>query len=191
MASSAGVIDTAKFSVSVLNDILSQLGNASRKIAISIDNQTGRVWNKGSVYFESGTSDSNLPSEVEDKQTLLLGCRKSSGFFILRGTDGVVTFFTPDKHTIAIMWSVPFNYSMFINWWNVAVFPSERKASKELFDEMYNLKGQPFIGDNEWKQRSLELGYRMRGAMAGSMHATMEIHIEKEDVDDTTGMKGV
>ena len=143
------------------------------------------------MYFESGTSDSNLPSEVEDKQTLLLGCRKSSGFFILRGTDGVITFFTPEKHTIAVMWSVSFNYSIFINRWNVAVFPSERKASKDLFDEMYDLKGQPFIGDNEWKQRSLELGYKMRGAMAGSMHATMDIHVEKQDVDDTTGMKGV
>ena len=71
---------------------------------------------------------------------------------------------------------------MFINRWNVAVFPNERKASKELFNEMYDLKGQPFIGDNEWKQRSLELGYKMRGAMAGSMHATMEIHIKKQDL---------
>ena len=58
---------------------------------------------------------------------------------------------------------------------------------------MYDLKGQPFmiIGDNEWKQRALELGYKMQGAMAGSMHATMNIRIEKQDVDDTTGMKGV
>ena len=73
MASSAGVIDISKFSVSVLNDILSQLGNAGRKIiAVSVHNETGRAWSKESVYFESGTSDSNLPSEVEDKQTLLL-----------------------------------------------------------------------------------------------------------------------
>ena len=81
------------------------------------------------MYFESGTSDSNMPSEVEDKQTLdlLLGCRKFSGFFILRGTDGVVTFFTPEKHTIAVMWSVPFNYSTFDNRWNVAVFPMKEK----------------------------------------------------------------
>ena len=62
--------------------------------------------------------------------------QKSSGFFILRETDEVVTFFTPEKQTIAIMWSVPFNYSMFINRWNVAVFPNERKANKDLFDEM-------------------------------------------------------
>ena len=62
-----------------------------------------------------------------------------------------MTFFTPEKHTIAVMWSVPFNYSMFINRWNVAIFSSERKANKELFDELYDMKGQPYIGDNEWK----------------------------------------
>ena len=191
MATSGDVIDTSTFKVSVLNDILGQLGNTGRKIAISIHNETGRTCSKGSVYFESGTSDSNMPSEVKDKQTMLLGCRKTSSVFILRGTDGVITFFTPEKHTIAVMWSVPFNQMMFIICWNVAVFPNERKASKELFDELYNLKSQPFIGDNEWKQRSLEFDYKVRGAMAGSMHATMNIHIEREDIDVTTGMKGV
>ena len=190
MASSAGVIATSDFSVGLLNDILSQLGNASRKIAISIHNETGMTWNKGSIYFESGTSDVNLPCEVDSKQTLLLGCRKSSSLFILRGTDGVLTFSTPEKHTIAVMWSVPFNYTLYSNCWNVATFPSERVANKELFDEMYSWKGQPFSGDNQWTQRSLELGYKVRGAMAGSMHATMDIHLEKQETLEA-GMKGV
>ena len=92
MATSGDVIDTSTFKVSVLNDILSQLGNAGRKIAISIHNETGRTWSKGSVYFESGTSDSTMPGEVKDKQTMLLGCRKTSSVFIVRDTDGVIYY---------------------------------------------------------------------------------------------------
>ena len=63
-------------------------------------------------------------------------------------------------------------------------------ANKELFDEMYSWKGQPFSGDNQWTQRSLELGYKVHGAMAGSMHATMDIHMEKQETLEA-GMKGV
>ena len=55
-------------------------------------------------------------------EAILWGARKTSGP-IARGAVGVFTYYIPalDK-TLAIMYSVPFDFNLFRNWWNVKLY---------------------------------------------------------------------
>ena len=179
--SAGDVISGIELTIGLLKSILDTLGNIKRKVAIGVENHTGKTWTASSqsIYFDSGTSDNVLPYKVVDTKALLQGCRKTSGP-VARGTVGVFTYTLSDGNTIAVMWSVPFDYNLYSNWWNVLAFRGKKYANKELFDYMYSWSGNPFSGDNEWKTKNLDLGYKVRGAMAASGMATMEIHVEKQ-----------
>ena len=75
---------------------------------------------------------------------------------------------------------MPFDYGLYSNWWNILAFQGKKEANKELFDYMYSWDGEPFKGDNEWQQKTLQLGYVVKGAMAESGTPTMEIHVMKQ-----------
>ena len=175
------IIAGAELTIGLLKTILDTLGALDRKISIGVENVTGTTWTAGSesVYFESGTSDYVLPYEVKSTEALLEGFRKTSGP-VARGTVGVFTYHTSEGYTIAVMWSVPFDYNLYSNWWNVLALPGKEVANSDLFERMYSSDGEPFKGDNEWKIKNLDFGLKVRGAMAESGQATMEIHVEKQ-----------
>ena len=50
--------------VDVLKSVLQSLGDINRKIAIGVWNKTDHPWEAISVYFSSGTSETNLPHNV-------------------------------------------------------------------------------------------------------------------------------
>ena len=104
--------------------------------------------------------------------TLLYGARKTAGP-VARGAVGVLTYYIPhiDK-TLAVMYSVPFDYNWYSNWFDVWLYSGKRRANYNLCYQMYY--------DNYWHERNLGSRLRARGAMSNSGQATIEIHILKQ-----------
>ena len=110
--------------------------------------------------------------------TLLYGARKTAGP-VARGAVGVLTYYIPDiDKTLAVMYSVPFDYNWYSNWFDVWLYSGKRRANYNLWYQMYY--DNPFEGDNYWHERNLGSRLRARGAMSNSGQATIEIHILKQ-----------
>ena len=108
-------------------------------------------------------------------EAILWGARKTAGP-IARGAVGVFTYYIPalDK-TLAIMYSVPFDFNLFRNWWNVKLYSGRREASKQTFREMYG--ADKVKGDNAWHTINLGSGLSAKGAMGSTGQSELEIRL--------------
>ena len=108
-------------------------------------------------------------------EAILWGARKTSGP-IARGAVGVFTYYIRalDK-TLAIMYSVPFDFNLFRNWWNVKLYGGRREASKQTFRDMYG--ADRVRGDNAWHTKNLGLGLSVEGAMGSTGQSELEIRV--------------
>ena len=107
------------------------------------------------------------------------GARKTSGP-IAKGAVGVFTYYIPDlDKTLAIMYSVPFDYNLFRNWWNVKLYSGRQKADKQTFSNMESSKELegPFKGDNTWHTRNLGSEFSVKGAMGGTGQSELVITV--------------
>jgi len=112
-------------------------------------------------------------------KALLYGARKTAGP-VATGAVGVMAYYIPDIHaTLAVMFSVPFDYNWYKNWWNVNIYGGKVKAEQKVFDALYYFEN-PFKGDNGWHYRNLGGGLKFRGAMSSSGQAKLEIHVSKQ-----------
>ena len=112
------------------------------------------------------------------EQAVVYGPRKTAGP-VATGVVGVLAYYIPNIHkTLAVMYSVPFDYNWYENWWNAKLYPGNQRAS---YDQYYNLyyDAKPFRA-NGWHGRSLGSGLKVRGSMSNSGQATLEIHVVKE-----------
>ena len=64
LAAASGMVSAAS-AMEVMSTLLESIGDAKRKIAISVLNETNHPWKVISVYFSSGTSDMILPLTVK------------------------------------------------------------------------------------------------------------------------------
>ena len=64
------IIEGAKLTLSLLQEVLNALANVERKCAVGVDNESGLRWQEGSTYFFSGTADDNLPYSVDHGKSL-------------------------------------------------------------------------------------------------------------------------
>ena len=113
-------------------------------------------------------------------KAMLWSARKTSGP-IARGAVGVLTYYIPvlDK-TLAVMYSVPFDYNLYRNWWNVKLYSGRLEASKKTFREMYRsdkVERGPFKGDNTWHTKKLGSGLCVKGAMGSTGQSKLEITV--------------
>ena len=105
---------------------------------------------------------------------MLYGPRKNNGP-TATGVVGVLTYYIPNKHsTLAVMWSVPFDYNLYQNWWNVKLYSGELKADQAMYEDLYYT--EPFRA-NGWHTRNLGYSLKFRGSMSSSGKATLEIHV--------------
>ena len=58
------------------------------------------------------------------------------------------------------MYSVPFDYNWYSNWFDVWLYSGKRRANYNLWYQMYY--DNPFEGDNYWHERNL--GSRLRSS---------------------------
>ena len=106
---------------------------------------------------------------------MIWGARKTSGP-IPRGAAGVFTYYIEAwKKTLAIMYSVPFDYNLFRNWWNVKLYSGRREADNKTFSDM---DGSDRVkGDNTWHTKKLDSGVSVKGAMGSTGQSELEIKV--------------
>nr|Q93109.1 RecName: Full=DELTA-actitoxin-Aeq1b; Short=DELTA-AITX-Aeq1b; AltName: Full=Equinatoxin V; Short=Eqt V; Short=EqtV; AltName: Full=Equinatoxin-5; Flags: Precursor [Actinia equina]AAC05720.1 equinatoxin V precursor [Actinia equina] len=177
VAVAGAVIEGATLTFNVLQTVLKALGDISRKIAVGIDNESGMTWTAMNTYFRSGTSDVILPHTVPHGKALLYNGQKDRGP-VATGVVGVLAYAMSDGNTLAVLFSIPFDYNLYSNWWNVKVYKGHRRADQRMYEELYyNLS--PFRGDNGWHNRDLGYGLKGRGFMNSSGQSILEIHVTK------------
>ena len=111
-------------------------------------------------------------------KALLYAARKTAGP-VATGVVGVCTYyFSKIDKTLAVMFSVPFDYNWYSNWFDARLYSGYKWANKDLYKGMYN--DDPFRGDNRWHVKDLGSGFLMEGSMSSSGQATIEILILKQ-----------
>ena len=130
----------------MLKTLLDTLGSIKRKIAIGIGNDTPYAWQADGVYFRSGTSDAIFPYCLSSQEATTYLARKTNGP-VATGTVGVFCYYIPDrKVSLCAMFSVPFDYNLYSNWWDVQAFSGAKTPNQQLYEHMYY--GNPYKGDN-------------------------------------------
>uniref|UniRef100_Q5I2B1 DELTA-actitoxin-Oor1b n=1 Tax=Oulactis orientalis TaxID=308032 RepID=ACTPG_OULOR len=170
------IIAGAALGFNVHQTVLKALGQVSRKIAIGVDNESGGTWTALNAYFRSGTTDVILPEFVPNQKALLYSGQKDTGP-VATGAVGVLAYYMSDGNTLGVMFSVPFDYNLYSNWWDVKVYRGRRRADQAMYEGL--LYGIPYGGDNGWHARKLGYGLKGRGFMKSSAQSILEIHVTK------------
>ncbi|CAI2188559.1 12495_t:CDS:2 [Funneliformis geosporum] len=172
----AGVYQIPDITPTLLIDLLNELGDFNRKVAITIKNLSSQItFEKPEVYIDSGTSNYGLPmNELSSNKGLVWGARKTSGF--IGGTVGVLVYQLKERNeSLVFMWSVPYNYVFYSNWWNIKVFKGRVRANQALYDRMYH--DLPHEGDNNIYRGILNSDLLYSGSMGNSGTPTIEVEI--------------
>ena len=70
-------------------------------------------------------------------KALLYEGRKTRGP-VATGSVGVMAYYIPDMDkTLAVMFSIPFDYNLYSNWWNVKLFRGSDRANYYMYYFMY------------------------------------------------------
>ncbi|CAI2174371.1 16553_t:CDS:2 [Funneliformis geosporum] len=205
----AGVYDVSEITPSLISNLLKELGDFTRKVAITIKNLSpGIVFEKPEVYIQYGKSNFLLPiSELSSNKGLVWGARKVAS--VTAGTVGVIVYHLKNRNeSLAFMWSVPFNYAFYSNWWNLKVYKGRVKANQgknsrarsssiinftifniminglELYDKMYN--ELPHKGDNNVYRGVLNDDLLYTGSMGESGTPTIKVEILNYTTISTT-----
>ena len=108
-------------------------------------------------------------------KALLYEARKTSGP-VAKGAVGVLTYNIPDLgQTLAVMFSIPFDYNLYSNWWGVKLYSGKKEADQKMYEDLYY--GSPFKGNDKWQERDLGSGLKIRGCMASSGQTVLELHV--------------
>jgi len=134
------IISAFRSSLGVVADVLEDVEKSERSIAIGVYNATGRVWTKGSVYFDFGTSDSLLPYEVCPNSSFKYTGRRAKNFNPT-GVVGVIAYNMEGSGTRAIMFSVPWDTNVLYDpYWNRRNIKfSDPADAKTCYDMFKNL----------------------------------------------------
>ena len=174
---SGTVIAAATLTHEFLKNLLDSIASVNRKIAIGIGNGTPYRWQALNTYFYHGTSDVILPEYVKEGKAGLYTARKALGP-VARGVVGVFTYYMEgaDK-TVAVMFSVPFNYNLYSNRWDVSIYRGKKRASREMYESMY-YHSNPFEGDDGWHTKPAD-GFQIKGVMTSGGECVLELRITK------------
>ncbi|XP_071318298.1 DELTA-stichotoxin-Hcr4a-like [Trachinotus anak] len=124
-----------------------------RNVTIEITNLTNNYCLLDpKVYLESGNCHSPPQPTVRPLKTELCNFTKTSAK--ASGAVGVLTYDLFERHsncakeTVAIMFSVPYDYNMYKNWLAVGIYNQGKECNEALYKEMYyNKDQQGFVRD--------------------------------------------
>ncbi|XP_030294129.1 DELTA-sagatoxin-Srs1a-like [Sparus aurata] len=100
------------------------------------------------VYINSGFCATPLPLKIKPSSSGNALFSKTGG--TVRGAVGVFTYDLYNKSKgqtagrIAVMFSVPFNFNLYDNWYAVGVFEKSRACNYDLYYQMYYYTGNMF-----------------------------------------------
>ena len=90
------------------------------------------------------------------------------------------------KETLAIMFSVPYDYNLFSNWCAVGIFESGRACDKSLFNEMYNKNGVSFTRGKAGSQIRYEGNFHsLKASMSDYASSILKVELWNEVVWNT------
>ena len=115
-------------SVDTLTQILQddQHKQYNRAIAIAIANESNSTWTaKGTYLSSSTTSDLIVPEKIQHGKAGIYSARQV-GYMPVIGISGILTYSLEDGNTLALMFSVPYNYLFRDNWWNAKVYNNQK-----------------------------------------------------------------
>lgn len=171
------VISGGSLTFTVLDRILTALMGIDRKVAIGVKNLSGMQWTALNTYFYSGTSHKVLPRTVRHNQALLYDGQKSNSGF--RGVVGVCAYRMSDGNTLGIMFSIPYDYISYQNWWNIKVFQGQRHADNRMFNDLYDYNS-PVQGNDRWHyNKRIGGGLKCDGFMNSSGAAKLQIDVKR------------
>lgn len=179
--STTPITDSSKISKE-LEEILNSM-DVIRKIAIAIANNTEKKLINPKYYLENGEIP-RADLTIYEKEVGFVASRKTE--YSTFGTWGVVTYQIENTNKkLAIMWSVPFNYTIYENWFKLAIINLDNQTDKNLLYDMYYNKGmtkgkvkKASTGSETWQQE----GYILQGIMGTGGSATLNISIRATSV---------
>ncbi|XP_043919142.1 DELTA-thalatoxin-Avl1a-like [Protopterus annectens] len=107
-----------------------------RAVAIEINNYSPRNELHSPHYFTS-SGYSFIPPSPTIKGNSSDICAFMKTYGTACGSAGVLTY-QFDNHTIAIMFSNPFEYKLYSIWHGLAIYEGVKAADNDLFNHMYN-----------------------------------------------------
>ncbi|GAA6229185.1 DELTA-stichotoxin-Hmg2b-like [Lates japonicus] len=122
-----------------------------RNVTIEITNLTNNYClMDAKVYLESGNCHSPPQPTVRPLKTEVCNFSKTSAK--ASGAVGILTYDLFERHSnraaekVAIMFSVPYDYNMYKNWFAVGIYNQDKECNEALYKEMYyNKEQQGFV----------------------------------------------
>ncbi|KAJ8377131.1 hypothetical protein SKAU_G00077110 [Synaphobranchus kaupii] len=163
----------------LLNAITKQsLNAASRSVSIYLSNRSSNILINPQVYTYSGNCfeppQPTLPKGVAE---ISFGSTSASS----SGAVGVMTYdITEDQRTslvrLAIMFSVPYNYNNYENWFALGLFDPYQACDESLYDMMYNKDGTFERGKAVGTEIRFQSGkFTLKGTMSPVAKAEMKV----------------
>lgn len=170
------ITDSSKVSEE-LEKILNSM-DVSRKIVIAIGNNTENKLINPQYYLENGEIQ-RTHLTIYDQEVGFVASRKTE--YLSFGTWGVVTYKIENTiKKLAIMWSVPFNYTFYENCFKLAIINADMQTDKNLLYDMYYNKGmtkgevkKASTGSEIWEQED----YILQGIMGTGGSTTLKMSI--------------
>lgn len=169
----------------LIGQLLNAIGSAQRRLAIGINNHTDKKLTKPKFYIFSGKIEA-VSLEVGGKLCGAIGASKTAGP-VARGAVGVVSFdIEGTPHRLAIMYSVPFDYNLYSNWFKLGIISKNIETNHDLYDDMYYDRGKLTSGyaakaDKgyaEWHVTKDGITYHLEGVMGNGGVATMNTSLK-------------
>lgn len=122
----------------------------NRQCTVEIKNKTSglKLCNPLS-YVHSGICESPLPPTLRSSESgTALFTKKTMATC---GSVGVFTYnivnesSKDDRGQLAVMFSVPFDFNVFSNWYAIGIFDKNKKCDEDLYNEMYYNVQQDFV----------------------------------------------
>lgn len=104
------------------------------------------VYKSHRVYLENGETSNPPQPTVRPLKTEVCTFSKSAAH--ATGSVGVLTYDLFERRrndyteTLAIMFSVPWDYNLYKNWFAVGIYPKGKECDQALYKEMYYQKNQ-------------------------------------------------
>ncbi|XP_034049798.1 actinoporin-like protein [Thalassophryne amazonica] len=123
--------------------------SSGRNVTIELTNYTKKCCLADpKVYLENGNVHIPPQPTVRPLKTELCNYSKQKGK--ATGAVGVMTYDIlmlgkkdPDK--IAIMFSVPYDYNFYKNWFAIGIFPQSQGCNEDLYKKMYYKEDEAFV----------------------------------------------
>ncbi|KAL3968109.1 nucleoside-diphosphate kinase [Sarotherodon galilaeus] len=156
-----------------------------RNVSIEITNLTNNYClTDPKVFLESGNCRSPPQPTVRPQKTEV--CNFGKGKAKATGAVGVLTYdlfkreLNRADETLAIMFSVPYDYNMYKNWFALGIYKKGKECNESLFKEMYYNKEQ--VGFIRAEAKGSDLTFEggsldIKGTMSPLGRAIMKVEL--------------